>query len=140
MPRCRGSVANLHDIGIVHGVYRLVTGADYADFSIDKEEMLRQSVDTAPLPFTRHGRPPWPALESLLGSALAKDPHHRLPSVREFGERMAALPRPARASGPRVAGTIQPLELVLEEVVARARPGGGWFEQGLPATPSSSVV
>lgn len=71
-------------------VYLLLTGAHYLDFSLDKEEMLRQIEQDAPLPFARRGLAPWPTVEEALARALAKDPHERFPSVLEFARALAA--------------------------------------------------
>lgn len=121
-------------------LYQLITGLHYLDFSIDRDEMLRQIVEDRPLPFTRRGRTPWPAMETVLGATLAKDPRHRCASTAELGRQLAtvAAPRPAGPSRP--GGTTAALELVLQDVVASARPGGDWFEAGVPSAPFCSVA
>jgi eukaryotic-like serine/threonine-protein kinase len=120
-------------------LYHLITGSHYLDFSIDKDQMLRQIIEDRPLPFTRRGRPPWPELEAVLALALAKVPGLRSASTTELRQQLvaAAPPRPSHSSPP--VRKVAALELVLDKVVARARPGGDWFSQGLPP-PSCSVA
>jgi len=122
-------------------LYELFTGSPYVDFSIDPRELFRQIVEEEPLPFTRRGRPPWPEVEGLLRQALSKAPADRLSSTAELAGRLRAIetppaPRPAR----RIAGEGTGLEPVLASVVARVRPGGEWFERGLPTPPFCSVA
>lgn len=127
-------------------LYELLTGEAYRDFSVDRDEMLRQIVQDDPLPFVRRGRRPWPAVEDLLADALAKDPSRRLSSVAELGRRLRAVgPTPA-APATGVARRTIPLtgrtavELVLDSVLAAASPGGEWFDIGVPAAPLCSIV
>ena len=119
-------------------LYELLTGSGYVEFSLDNDEMLRQIAEDEPLPFTRRGRRPWPAVEEVLRAALAKDPRERLPSTRELATRLAAVAPRAPASGvARSAG----LNELLDSVLDKARPGGAWFEQGLPSgAPTCSVA
>lgn len=119
-------------------LYELMTGAPYLDLSLEKAELLRQIVEDEPLPFVRRGCRPWPEVEGVLGTALAKDPADRLPSTREFAERLATIAVPPAAAGvARSAGLAQLLDAFLADV----RPGGRWFEHGLPAgVPTCSVA
>jgi serine/threonine-protein kinase len=71
-------------------LYLLITGAHYLDFRFDREEMARQVREEAPLPFARHGVPPWPDVEAMLFRALAKDPAARYASMRELATLLAA--------------------------------------------------
>jgi serine/threonine protein kinase len=119
-------------------LYELLTGSAYLELALETDAMLRQIVEDEPLPFTRRGRRPWPEVERLLRAALAKDPGARLPSTRELARRLAAATAPAPAVGvTRSAG----LEQLLDAVLEKARPGGSWFEHGLPrGAPLCSVA
>ena len=122
-------------------LYELLTGSPYLNFSIDPGELFRQIVEDAPLPFTRRAQAAWPEVEELLFQALAKEPSGRFSSTAELGRRLGAIvtSSPARPVG-RTAGEGTGLEPVLASVVARVRPGGAWFERGLPAPPFCSVA
>jgi serine/threonine-protein kinase len=122
-------------------LYHLVTGSGYLDHSLEREEALRQIVEDGPFPFTLRGRPPWPALEATLARALAKSPEDRFTSVAELGRRLAKVE--ARAPAPSETGPgrrLAALEPVLAGILTRVRPGGDWFDNGLPAPPFCSVA
>jgi eukaryotic-like serine/threonine-protein kinase len=122
-------------------LYQLLTGAGYLDLSIDNDELLRQIVEDAPLPFTRRGCRPWPEVEDLLGMALAKEPGRRLPSTAALSRRLAEVAPPVpRGAAAQPVGQGAGVEPVLRSVLANARPGGTWFEHGVPAAPFCSVV
>lgn len=120
-------------------LYQAFTGSNYVDFSLDKEEQLRQVAEAAPLPFTRRGRAPWPAVERVLRRALAKDPGDRFASCSELSQRLAA-GRTTRVLGATGDRGIAALDGVLHRVVTKASPGGEWFERGVPAAPFCSVA
>jgi serine/threonine-protein kinase len=109
-------------------LYEILTGASYVDFALETDEMLRQIVEDPPLTFAQRGRRPWPAVEGLLARTLAKEPAARLPSTRELAQRLAAVPPPPVPTHAPLDG----LTSTLASVLARARPGGEWFEGGLP--------
>jgi serine/threonine-protein kinase len=119
-------------------LYELLTGSPYLDFSLETDEMLRQIVEDGPLAFAQRGRRPWPEIEELLTRALAKTPRSRLPSTRELAQRLSAVAPPA---SPMRRAEPDCLESILRSVLAKARPGGGWFDDGLPSdAPTCSVV
>jgi serine/threonine-protein kinase len=121
-------------------LYQLITGSNYLDFSIEKDEMLRQIVEDRPLPFTRRGRAPWPEMEAVLGTSLTKDAHHRFASTSELGRRMAAVTA-SRSTGPALpARMTAALDLALLDVVVNAALGGDWFASGIPSAPFCSVA
>ena len=72
-------------------LYSIVTGNHYLEFSIEKEEMLRQIVEDPPLPFIRRGVPAWPELEQVLAKALAKHPAERFATVADLASAVAAI-------------------------------------------------
>ena len=119
-------------------LYELVADAPYLNFSLDRAAMLRQIAEDEPLPFVRRGRQPWPELEQLLRTTLAKDPGKRLVSTRELAGRLSRVSPPSPVKD--VIRT-KVLEGVLDSVLAEVRPGGSWFEHGLPAgAPCCSVA
>lgn len=121
-------------------LYELLTGSGYVDFAIDDREMLRQIARDAPLPFTRRGRASWPEVEEALSAALAKDPSGRLPSVAELGRRLSAASTRSGHGVRAGAGLVVGVDALLESVLGKARPGGAWFEGGLPTAPLCSIA
>jgi serine/threonine-protein kinase len=118
-------------------LYELLTGSPYLDFSLETDEMLRQIIEDEPLAFAQRGRRPWPEVEELLTRALAKTPGARLPSTRGLAQRLAAVASPPSPMYAKPDG----LESILRSVLAKARPGGVWFDDGLPSdAPMCSVV
>jgi hypothetical protein len=75
-------------------LYELLTGRSYADFSMEKDVLLRQVMQCQPMPFTLAGVQPWPAVESVLRRALAKNPTERFASMADFAIRFAAAEMP----------------------------------------------
>jgi eukaryotic-like serine/threonine-protein kinase len=121
-------------------LHELFTGSGYVEFAIDNQEMLRQIVEDPPLPFTRRGRASWPEVEQPLARALAKDPGQRPDSVAEFGRQLAAARPRSQGSAPAGRGPAASVNALLESVLAEVRPGGTWFEDGLPTAPLCSVA
>lgn len=118
-------------------LYQAITGSSYVDFSLDRAEQLRQVVEDPPLPFTRRGRAPWPEVERALRRALAKGAADRFGSCEELAGALARInPIAAPASRPQS----DALEGALSAVIAKASPGGTWFEAGVPAAPFCSVA
>src|SRR5262249_1513448 len=72
-------------------LYWLATGAYYVDFSLEREEMLRQIAEEPPRPFAERGVEPGPQLERVLVRALAKDPGERFPSLAALAEALAPI-------------------------------------------------
>lgn len=62
-------------------VWWLVSGHPSLPFSLEREEMLRQLAEDAPVSFAGRGVEPWPELEEVLRRALSKEPSARHPSV-----------------------------------------------------------
>jgi eukaryotic-like serine/threonine-protein kinase len=118
-------------------LYKLITGTDHVDFALDEREMLRQTVEEAPLAFVRRGLPARPGVERLLATALAKRPADRFDSVGEFARRLAGERTRTVAPG---SGEVVAVDALLDTVLARARPGGSWFADGLPRAPLASVA
>jgi hypothetical protein len=117
-------------------VYQFLTGSHYRDFSLAKEEMLRQIAEEPPLPFAERGVEPWPEVEAALARALSKEPPARFPGI---GDLLAALPAAAPEARPGPRAGIPPAEALLARVLARVGPGGDLFREGLPAPPRVTV-
>ncbi len=120
-------------------LYSLLTGAHPRDYSLDKEEMLRQIAEEPPLPFAERGADPWPEVEAVLRRALAKDPAERFPSMAELAAALVEITQPPRSAQRSRANDLADAEALLERVLERVRPGGALFEKGIQAAPTASV-
>jgi serine/threonine-protein kinase len=123
-------------------LYSLVTGNHYLEFSIEKDEMLRQIAEDPPLPFIRRGVPAWPELERVLGKALAKHASERFATMADFASALAAIARTEDAVVEElVAPTAFPeAQQMLRSALARMDVGGSLFVAGLDAAPKVSVT
>jgi eukaryotic-like serine/threonine-protein kinase len=131
-------VSEQYSVGAL--LYMMLTGSAYTDFAIGDEDMLHQVLADDPSPFTRHGVPSWPEMEALVAAALAKDPARRIAS-RDLAERLRTLAPPGAPCGARRAGSsTDGLDALLDSILERTRPGGEWFEAGLPTAPLCSVA
>jgi serine/threonine protein kinase len=84
-------------------LYLLITGFHYLDFSLEKDEMLRQIAEARVMPFAERGINPWPDVERLLERALNKEPSDRFSSVAELaGLWLAAVVPKVGAAAPSV--------------------------------------
>jgi len=125
-------------------IYLLITGNHYLDFSLEKQEMLRQIAEDSPLEFSRRDLQPWPEMEQVLGRALSKDPSDRFSSVAEFATRLSAIAVEEPINVPAIAVTTSPAaypdaERILQRVVARLQASEPQFRDGLSAAPKVSV-
>jgi len=115
-------------------LYLLLCGAHYLDFSLEREEMLRQIAHDPVLAFAARDLDPWPALEAVLCRALSKDPADRFGSLGELCSALAAVAtaqREARpADRPRQAVAVSQAERLLGEVLARVQPEGTLWCEG----------
>jgi serine/threonine-protein kinase len=116
-------------------LYQMAAGAHSRDFSLERDEMLRQIVEEPPLPFTERGAEPWPELEAVLARALRKEPDERFPALAALAEALtspAVLSQAGRGGSEKEAGVrARVLEMVAED--------GPLFSFGLPA-PTASVT
>jgi len=121
-------------------LYSLATGAHWRDFSLGREEMLREICGEEPLAFAERGAAPWPELEAVLRQGLAKRPEERYPSLAAFAAALAAVPATLAPSTGRAARAGQsPLDRVLAENLERAAPDGPWMTDGIAPAPTASV-
>ena len=84
--------------------YRMMTGTDHIDFSLDQQAAYRQIVEEPPIPFAERGIEPWPELESVLARALSKEPAARYSSIRELIEDLPTNPSTRREAPATAAG------------------------------------
>lgn len=123
-------------------LYLLLTGAHPRDYSLDRDEMLRQIAEEPPLPFTARGVESWPEVEKVLARALTKDPAGRFPGVADFaaalGEILAETKAPAESSR-RSRNDLADAEALLDRILERLRPGGALWESGPQSAPTASV-
>ncbi|HEX3553828.1 MAG TPA: lanthionine synthetase LanC family protein [Thermoanaerobaculia bacterium] len=123
--------------GLAALIYQMAAGVHYRDFSLEKNEMLRQIAGEPPLSFAARGIDPWPDLEAVLARALSKDPGDRFASLAELA---AALDQ-VRTDGERQAGKDRaaPVEALLGRVLQRLGPESPLLAGGLPAAPRGSI-
>jgi serine/threonine-protein kinase len=119
-------------------LYQLLTGAQYRDFSLEKDKMLRQIAEEPPLPFAERGTPPWPGMEEVVARAMAKAPEDRFPSMAALAEALAAVELPPVPelvqTARRTAG-----ETLVDRVLDRLSPDGALFREGFSEAPRLSV-
>lgn len=113
-------------------IYLLATGAYPRDYSLGREEMLRELADEPPLPFADRGVEPWPVLEAVLARALAKDPERRYGSSAAFAAALSRLAPPPGVASPK------PAEKVVEALRA-ADLDGDWSTAPQLAPPLASI-
>lgn len=125
-----------HALGAV--LYLLVTGDHYADFPLEERAWLGEVARSVPLPFTRRGVAPWPAMEAVLSRALARDPADRYASTAELSAALAAIEAPRVPAAPACPGSA--LSERLSAVLARVTTAGSLFRDGPPTAPTGSVT
>ena len=119
-------------------LYYLIAGSHYLDFRIGSEEMSRQVETEPPLPFAKRDLPPWPAVEAILGRALAKDPAERFPSVRAFAEALRGA-RDAAAAELLSTPLSDAAARFVDDVVRSFARGGAMFSSGYTEAPTVSI-
>ncbi len=92
-------------------LYLLCAGRMYARLRLERSELARDILDSAPLGFGE----PWRELEALLARALSREPAARFESMAEFATALDDLTHTARATVPPPAPAVpEPLAQVLE--------------------------
>lgn len=124
-------------------VYQLLTGATYIDFSVERDEMLRQISEELPQPFVQRGVDAWPEVERVLRRALSKRPEERYSSVAAFAKAFRASIAIDTDNTMKLSSrscTTTPIAPdMLEDVLCLISPGGAWYESGLSKAPTASV-
>ena len=122
-------------------VYSLLTGANYVDFSLTSDEMMRQIEEDPLVPFSQRGMTSWPEVESSLARALSKRPSLRFASMSEFADAFSAAQLP---EGGWLAGAAEAdpaaLDRVLERSLARVGYAGQVLHSGLITAPKASLT
>ena len=118
-------------------LYFLSTGAHWRDFSLGRDEMLREIAEEEPLPFRERGAGSWPAVETVLRRAMAKRPEERYAGMDDLLAALAAIPEPPL---PRAAAPSAPaLERLVRGALDAASLDGPWWSAGLDPAPRVSV-
>lgn len=122
--------------GVAALLYMLATGTHYADFSLERETMLRQIIAERPRPFRTRGVAAWPQLEAVLERALAKSPHDRFASMEEMTGALdsVSVPRDRR----RRSTSVSPARSLLATLTAELRDRGA-LAQGPSTAPTASL-
>ena len=125
-------------------LYFQFTGVHQLDYSLERDEMLRQISEDPMLPFSKRGVSAWPDVERILARALSKEPDARFPSVAEFARtlRDVEVPgdqdvAPGRGSTPSY-GVATAAEGILQDVLERVQISGPLLGTGL-TRPTASV-
>lgn len=122
-------------------LYSLLTGVNYVDFSLTRDEMMRQIEEDGPVPFDKRGMVSWPEMESALGKALSKSPSARFNSVFEFADVFSAARMP---EGGWMQSTTTVDAAALDRVLIRALDRVGYagdiVHSGLSTTPKASLT
>lgn len=134
-------------------LYRLLTGGYTHSFSLEPDEMRRQLLEDAPLPFASHDADDLPAVEAVLRRALSKDAADRFAQTADLLEAYRAAVRsdvargrlqdegrtvPDRGPGPRHDASPPVTDLFLAEVLERLSFSGPLLSSALDA-PRASV-
>lgn len=122
--------------GVAALLFLLLAGRPHLDFPYDEPRMFAALRDVPPRAFAACGAAPWPAVEAVLGRALAKNPEARFPDMDAFADALAEALRSPRALS-RTGAPV--LALALDTVLREAGPSGAWFATGVPAAPRASV-
>jgi serine/threonine-protein kinase len=122
-------------------LHQLWTGVHYLDWSLERDEMLRQIVEDDPVAFETRRVPPWPALEQVLRRALDKCPERRFPSLGSLAEALRdLLPESRRKDHRRVPErTAQTPELEFLDRTLERHSLGGRALVGMPEPASASI-
>jgi predicted Ser/Thr protein kinase len=119
-------------------LYMLIAGNHYLDFRLERDEMVRQVIADAPLPFTLREVAPWPEVESILGRALAKEPAKRFATTRELAAALAKARQTAIAEALATPVSAEAIAFS-EQTLARFARGGVMYESGYPEAPTTSI-
>lgn len=119
-------------------VYFLVTGLHYAEFSLQKNEMLRQIAEESMLSFANRGLESWAPVEAALAKALSKDPLDRFASMFDLASCWPAHEAAAVLSVPTVVVRNE-LQHLRSKVLARVGFDGPLLNAAALPAPTTSV-
>lgn len=117
-------------------LYLLATGAQYLNFSLYEEVMLRQIVAEPPEPFASRGVAPWRQLEAILARALSKSPAERFPTIDALAAALTEVDveRDERTRSTEVSAALSLLDGVINEISV-----DGTLKPGDIAPPTASL-
>ena len=119
-------------------LYFLLSGHHYLEFSVEREEMLRQIAEASPVPLAQRGVDRAAQLDPVLMRALAKNPAERYPSMAEFASGvLRAIQEPA---APRVDTASPAMREYVGRLLARFDDPRRPPEYEGPASPTASVT
>ncbi len=126
-------------------LYRLLTGGYTHSFSLEPDEMRRQLLEDAPLPFASHDAHDLPAVEAVLRRALSKDAVDRFAQTTDLLDAYRAAVRsdvgrtvPDPGPGLRRGASPPVTDRFLAEVLERLSFSGPLLSSALEA-PTASV-
>jgi eukaryotic-like serine/threonine-protein kinase len=121
-------------------LYFLLTGDHYLDFSLTKDEMMRQICEDSPVPFEKRGLASWPQVENILVKALNKAASGRFASVSDFADVLEAVEPSARVSTAGVHSRSSQLEALARRSLDRVGFEGELLQTGVTTAPKASVT
>jgi hypothetical protein len=121
-------------------VYLTATGDHYADFSFEKNEMMRQIAETEPVPMLQRGVVGAETLEAVLWRALAKDAAARFPGTRAFATAFREACQAREMAGVKIAVRQEARRRVLERVLDELSNAGSTPDYKGPVSPTASVT
>jgi eukaryotic-like serine/threonine-protein kinase len=140
LPPCSTILGEQYSLAAL--LYFLITGKHYVDFSLERDEMLRQIAEDSPLAFRPRGFQPWPAVEDALVRALAKDPAARFESVTALAAALGSASAPATPVIPLDHGEASYLtaQRTLTQTLSRLDIGKALLRTGLTSVPGTSIT
>lgn len=121
-------------------LYLVLTGVQYLDFALTKEEMMRQILEDLPVPLAKRAIGAWPEVEAILFRALNKDPSARFSSVSEFADALSGVQiiEPDREVLP--SGRQAWQESAIERTLLQIGWTGKLLESGIQTAPKASLT
>jgi serine/threonine-protein kinase len=109
-------------------IFLLATGEHWQRFRLGRREMMLDIAEGAPRSFAECGVEPWPALERILGRALARVPEERWGSMAELASQLDVT-APLEAHSPAAVAITDRSEHMLRQLLL----DGPLFHETLPA-------
>jgi eukaryotic-like serine/threonine-protein kinase len=123
-------------------LYQMWTGVHYLDWSLERDEMLRQIVEDDPVSFEARRVAAWPELERVLRRSLDKRGERRFDGLRALSDALAALLPEAERRDRRAAavrGDRAAERELLDRTLDRYRLRRPLLRDGLQEAPRASV-
>ncbi len=121
-------------------LYYLISGAHYADFTFERDEMLRQIAEEAPLPLERRSAKVQGEIQDALFRALEKDPARRFDGTADFARAFREAAAEAEASKPVARASSGEFERFVDGVLAQVADPSAPFAYKGPGSPAISVT